>query len=43
VLWPGNYMIIKYPKKVCEVFPEFHTMRQSFPMSEPTAFWMGVR
>jgi hypothetical protein len=43
VLWPGNYMIIKYPEKVRAVFPEFHLMRQSFPMSEPSAFWMEVR
>ena len=43
VLWPGNYMMIQYPEKVCKVFPEFYAMRQSFPMSEPTAFWMGVR
>ncbi len=43
VLWPGNYMIIKYPEKVCAVFPEFYLMRQSFPMSEPSAFWMEVR
>ena len=43
VIWPGNYMMIRYPEKVCGVFPEFNAMRQSFPMSEPTAFWMGVR
>jgi hypothetical protein len=43
VLWAGNYMMIKYPEKVCEVFPEFHIMRQSFPMSEPSAFWMRVQ
>jgi hypothetical protein len=43
VLWPGNYMMLNYPEKVCQVFPEFHTMRQHFPMSEPSAFWMQVR
>ncbi len=43
VPWPGNYMMIKYPEKVCHAFPEFHVMRQSYPMSEPTAFWMRSR
>lgn len=43
VLWPGNYMMIKFPEKVCEVFPEFHIMRQYFPQSEPSSFWMRVR
>jgi hypothetical protein len=40
VLWPGNYMMLKYPQKLCSVFPEFDDMRQMFPMSEPTAFWI---
>ncbi len=40
VLWAGNYMILKYPERVCTVFPEYHIMRQHYPMSEPSAFWM---
>jgi len=40
VLWAGNYMMLKYPQQVCKVFPEYHIMRQHYPMSEPTAFWM---
>jgi hypothetical protein len=40
VLWAGNYMILKYPERVCSVFPEYHVMRQHYPMSEPSAFWM---
>jgi len=43
VLWPGNYMMMKYPEKVLDIFPEFHIMREFFPMSEPSAFWIGVR
>lgn len=43
VLWPGNYMILKYPEKVRAVFPEYHDMRQQYPLSEPSAFWMRVR
>jgi hypothetical protein len=43
VLWPGNYMMQKYPDRVCAVFPEFQVMRQHYPQSEPSAFWMRVR
>lgn len=40
VIWPGNFMMINHPDKVMEVFPEMKRMRQDFPSSEPTAFWM---
>jgi len=40
VIWAGNYMILNYPEQVCSVFPEYHIMRQHYPMSEPSAFWM---
>jgi hypothetical protein len=40
VIWAGNYMIINYPDQVCSVFPEYSLMRQHYPMSEPSAFWM---
>lgn len=43
VIWPGNYMMINYPKKVCEVFPEYHLMRKHYPQSEPTSFWVRVK
>jgi hypothetical protein len=43
ILWPGNYMMQKYPDRVCAVFPEFQVMRQHYPQSEPSAFWMRVR
>ncbi len=42
VLWPGNYMMTKYPDSVCALFPEYHIMRESFPLSEPSSFWMRV-
>jgi len=42
VVWPGNYMMLNYPEEVCAVFPEYHAMREAFPMSEPTSFWMQV-
>ncbi len=43
VLWPGNYMAVKYPERVDAAFPELRTMRQSFPQSEPASFWLRVR
>ena len=43
VLWPGNHMMLKHPESVLAVFPEYHEMRKSFPMSEPSSFWIRVR
>jgi predicted O-methyltransferase YrrM len=43
VIWPGNYLMIKYPERMLAIFPEFQRMRQDYPMSEPTAFWMRVK
>ena len=43
VVWPGNYMMINYPDRMLSVFPEFKRMRQDYPQSEPTAFWMRVK
>lgn len=43
VMWPANYMMLKYPKEVSAVFPEHKIMRESFPMSEPSSFWMRVK
>lgn len=43
IVWPGNYMMIHHPERMLEVFPEFKRMRQDYPQSEPTAFWMRVK
>ena len=43
VIWPGNYMMLNHPDLVLNVFPEFQIMRQHYPLSEPSAFWMRVR
>lgn len=43
VIWPGNYMMLKFPEKVSEVFPEYHAMREAFPQSEPSSLWMRVK
>ncbi|MBI4523164.1 MAG: class I SAM-dependent methyltransferase [Deltaproteobacteria bacterium] len=40
VLWPGNYMMLKYADQISRVLPEYQTMRESFPLSEPTSFWI---
>jgi hypothetical protein len=42
VVWPGNYMMLRHPEEVFEVFPEMHTVRASFPEAEPSSFWMRV-
>ena len=43
VIWPGNYMMVTYPERMLETFPEMLTMREHYPQSEPTAFWMRVK
>ena len=43
VLWAGNHLLLRYPGKVTETFPELAAMRERFPQSEPTSFWMWVR
>jgi hypothetical protein len=43
VVWPGNYMLLNYPEKVCAVFPEYHDMRKVFPQAEPSSFWIRVK
>lgn len=43
VIWPGNYMMINYPEKMNKAFPEFKIMRDSYPQSEPSSFWMRVK
>ena len=43
VLWAGNHLLLGYPGKVAETFPELAAMRERFPQSEPTSFWMRVR
>ena len=43
VIWPGNYMMLRFPALVREVFPEYDDMRKAFPESEPASFWMRVK
>jgi hypothetical protein len=43
VMWAGNYLMLRHPERLRAAFPEFDAMREAFPMSEPTSFWMRVR
>jgi len=42
IIWAGNNLMLKYPQIMCQAFPEFAIMREKFPLSEPSAFWMQV-
>lgn len=43
VMWAGNYMMLKYAERLCSLFPEFQVMREVYPLSEPSSFWMRVK
>jgi len=44
VVWGGNYLVCKYPEKICSAFsPEYDLMRAQYPSSEPTSFWLRVK
>lgn len=43
VIWAGNYLLLKYPERVMAAFPEISTMRETYPLAEPSAFWMRVK
>jgi hypothetical protein len=43
VMWPGNYLMLTYPDKMNATFPEIAVMREIYPSSEPTAFWMRAK
>jgi hypothetical protein len=43
VTWPGNYMLLRHPDLMTEMFPEIAAMRRRFPLAEPSAFWMRRR
>lgn len=41
VLWPGNYMMVHHPQKTQDAFsPEYQHMREKYPLSGPSSFWM---
>ena len=40
ITWPGNYLLIHHPERMHGLFPEIASMREKWPDSEPSAFWM---
>lgn len=44
VIWPGSYMMAKYPKRMYKTFyPEYELERQKYPFAWPSSFWMRVK
>lgn len=43
VLWPGSYLALKYPDRMAAAFTGYREMRESFPLAEPSSFWIRVR
>ncbi len=40
IIWPGNYMMVKYPEQLLKAIPEVNQMREKYPSSTPTSFWI---
>jgi len=40
ISWPSNYLMLKRARQMHETFPEIARMREHYPSSEPTSFWM---
>ncbi len=43
VIWPSNYMMVKYPERMAAMFPEYNVMRQTYKCAEAGSFWMRVK
>jgi len=43
IVWAGNWLRLQNETLFNQVFPEFLTMRQFFPSSEPSAFWFRTK
>lgn len=43
VIWAGNYLLLRNPGQMHDAFPEIAAMREKYPLSEPSAFWMRTR
>jgi hypothetical protein len=43
IIWPGNFMMTHQAPRMLAIFPEITAMRELFPQSEPSAFWMRVK
>lgn len=43
VVWPGNYIMVRYPKRLRSAIPEISETLAKYPQTEPVSFWMRVR
>ncbi|WP_295385555.1 class I SAM-dependent methyltransferase [uncultured Thiodictyon sp.] len=39
-MWAGNFLLLSHPERMHAAFPEIAAMREEYPGSEPSAFWM---
>ncbi|GIW80688.1 MAG: hypothetical protein KatS3mg105_2495 [Gemmatales bacterium] len=40
VVWPGTYLLHRYPDEMHAAFPEIAEMRKTYPLAEPSSFWI---
>jgi hypothetical protein len=43
IIWPATYLMVHRREFMEETFPELQAMREAFPLSEPSSFWIRVR
>lgn len=43
VLWPGQYLLTRFPAEMHSAFPEIAVMHERFPWVGTPSFWMQVR
>ena len=44
VIWAGTYLFHKYADRMITMFsPEYDLMRRSYPLAEPSSFWLRVK
>jgi hypothetical protein len=43
VVWAGNHLLLSFPDQMHAAFPEIAVMRETYPLSEPSAFWMRTK
>jgi hypothetical protein len=44
VVWAGTYLFYKYADRMRKIFsPEYDLMRESYPLAEPSSFWLRVK
>jgi hypothetical protein len=43
LIGPGNWIAVHHGDRLRELVPELDAMRDVYPLSEPSSFWMRVR